>query len=141
VGGGGLMAGTAIAVRSLSPHTRILGAEPEAVDDAHRSMISGVRQPGETDPQTLADGLMTGLGKINFEILREREVQVITVTEEEIVQAARFILERMKLVVEPSGATVLAVVRRLGDELKGRRVGAIFTGGNTDFAWLSREAT
>ena len=88
------------------------------------------------NPQTVADGLMTGLGQVNFEVLRHGAVEIQTVSESEIVDAARFILERMKLVVEPSGATVLAALRRRAADLRGMRIGAIFTGGNTDFRWL-----
>ena len=137
VGGGGLLAGTSVTVGALSPRTRVAGAEPEAVDDAYRSLESGVRQPGIENPVTIADGLMTGLGAINFEILRRHEVRVITVGEAAIVEAACFILERMKLVVEPSGATVVAALRRLTGELRGQRVGAVLSGGNTDFGWLA----
>jgi threonine dehydratase len=136
VGGGGLLAGTAITVKSLRPEAVVLGAEPETMDDAYRSLATGVRQPAVENPVSLADGLMTGLGQINFEVLRQREVRVVTVSEEAIVQAGRFVLERMKLVVEPSAATVLAAMRRSAGELFGKRVGAILSGGNTDFAWL-----
>jgi threonine dehydratase len=97
----------------------------DTVDDAYRSLTTGVLQPAVPDPQTLGDGLMTGLGQINFEILRERGVRIVTVTEESMVHAGRFILERMKLVVEPSAATVLAAIRRIAQQLRGRRVGAI----------------
>jgi threonine dehydratase len=136
VGGGGLLSGTAVAVKSISPSTQVLGAEPETADDAYRSLESGELQPGVPDPPTVCDGLMTGLGRINFEILRERAVRVVTVEEAAVIGAARFVLERMKLVVEPSGATVVAALRRIAPELRGMRVGAIFSGGNTDFAWL-----
>ena len=136
VGGGGLLSGTAITVKSLRPEATVLGAEPETMDDAYRSLATGVRQPAVENPVSLADGLMTGLGQINFEVLREREVRVVTVTEEAIVDAGRFVLERMKLVIEPSAATVVAALRRSAKELEGKRVGAIFSGGNTDFAWL-----
>jgi len=136
VGGGGLLAGTAITVKSLQPAAAVLGAEPETMDDAHRSMVTGVRQPAVENPVSLADGLMTGLGRINFDVLRKREVRVVTVSEEAIVQAGRFVLERMKLVIEPSAATVLAAIRRSAGDLSGKRVGAILSGGNTDFAWL-----
>jgi threonine dehydratase len=138
VGGGGLLSGTALAVEGARPGARVLGAEPEAVDDAYRSLESGVRQPAVPDPVTLGDGLMTGLGAPNFEILRARGVRVVKVSEEAIAEASLFFLQRMKLVVEPSGATVLAAARRLGAELRGTRVGAILSGGNTDFAWLDR---
>ena len=136
VGGGGLLAGTAITVKSLQPRAAVLGAEPETMDDAYRSMVTGVRQPAVENPVSLADGLMTGLGQINFDVLREREVRVVTVSEEAIVEAGRFVLERMKLVIEPSAATVLAAIRRSVADLSGKRVGAILSGGNTDFAWL-----
>jgi threonine dehydratase len=136
VGGGGMLTGSALIVRETQAGTAIWGAEPEAADDAYRSLESGVRQPGVANPETLADGLLTGLGRINFEILHELGARVIRVSEAEIVAAARFVLERMKLVVEPSGATVLAAIRRSANELRGKRVGAIFSGGNTDFAWL-----
>ncbi len=137
VGGGGLMAGTTLACRGTDPSIDLLAAEPEAVDDAFRSMTEGVRQPGPVNPTTWGDGLMTGLGEINFRILQQGGVRVVTVSEQEMIDAARFILERMKIVVEPSGATVLAALRRIADELRGRRIGAVFTGGNTDFRWLA----
>jgi threonine dehydratase len=136
VGGGGLLSGTAITVRALRPETRVIGAEPQAVDDAYRSLTGGERQPAVPNPQTLADGLLTGLGEINFAILRQHRVEVITVDEAAIVAAARFHLERMKLVVEPSGATSLAVLRSAAAEFRGLRVGAVISGGNTDFSWL-----
>jgi len=138
VGGGGLLAGTAIAVKGRSPQTEVWGAEPETVADAYRSLESGRLQPGVADPQTLADGLMTGLGKINFEILLRHDVRVVTMTEQAMLDAARFVVERMKLVVEPSAATVLAAIRKRGGDLVGKRVGAILSGGNTDFAWYSK---
>jgi len=135
VGGGGLLAGTAITIRDASPDAQIWGAEPEAVDDAYRSLKTGTLQSGVANPKTLADGLMTGLGRINFEILREKGVRVETVTEPAIADAARFVIERMKLVIEPSAATVLAVIRKRAEDLRGKRIGAIFSGGNTDLSW------
>lgn len=136
VGGGGLLAGTAVAVRGERPGVMVWGAEPAAVDDAQRSLASGVRQPAVADPATLADGLLTGLGQINFEVLRELEVQVVTVSEEALVDAGRFVLQRMKLLIEPSAATVVAAIRRRAGDLRGKRIGAILSGGNTDLAWL-----
>ena len=141
VGGGGLLSGTAISVKGLRPQAAVLGAEPEAADDAYRSLSSGELQPAPVDPRTLADGLMTGLGRINFEILRRCDVRVVTVSERAILEAGRFVLQRMKLVIEPSAATVLAALRRRADEVRGRRVGAILSGGNTDFAWLGCPAS
>jgi threonine dehydratase len=136
VGGGGLLSGTAIVVKELFPETRVIGAEPFAVDDAYRSLESGELQPTVEGAQSWGDGLMTGLGALNFRILSERDVEIVRVEEDEMVAAARFIVERMKLVVEPSAATVLAAMHRLGAQLKGKRVGAILSGGNTDFAWM-----
>lgn len=135
VGGGGLCAGTAVAVRALRPRAAILGAEPKAVDDAARSLATGVRQPRVENAKTWADGLMTGLGAPNFDLLRRNGVRMVVVDEPAIADAARFLLERMKIVVEPSGATALAALRVVAPELHGRRVGMILSGGNTDLAW------
>ncbi len=136
VGGGGLISGTAVTVSSLSPKTVVYGVEPKAVDDAARSLESGVLQPAVENPVTLGDGLLTQLGEPNFEILQRCGVSILTVSEEAMAAAARFFLMRMKLVVEPSGATVLAAIREHADLFRGKRVGAIVTGGNTDFSWL-----
>lgn len=136
VGGGGLCAGTTVVVRSLLPGARMIAAEPDAVDDAARSMATGVRQPRVENPKTWGDGLMTALGEPNFALLQEHGVEVVTCSEEAMVEAARFFLQRMKIVVEPSGATVLASIRKIADEVRGKRVGMIVTGGNTDFRWL-----
>jgi threonine dehydratase len=137
VGGGGLLAGTAIVARAVRPACAVYGAEPLAVDDAARSLASGVRQPRVENPKTWADGLLTALGEPNFALLRHHRVLVQTVDEAALLAAARFFLERMKVVVEPSGATVLAAARALGGALAGKRVGLIVSGGNTDFAWLA----
>lgn len=138
VGGGGLCAGTAIACAALRPQVALLGAEPKAVDDAARSMATGVRQPRVEGAKSWGDGLMTGLGEPNFRILRDHRVRVVTVGETEMVDAARWFLQRMKIVVEPSSATVLAALRAIAPELRDKRVAMILTGGNTDFAWLAR---
>ncbi|HEX6811514.1 MAG TPA: threonine/serine dehydratase [Planctomycetota bacterium] len=136
VGGGGLCAGSAVVVRALRPGAWMLGAEPKAVDDAARSMSTGVRQPRVDGAKSWGDGLMTGLGEPNFALLRQHEVRIVTVEESAIVDAARFFLQRMKIVVEPSAATVLAALRAIAPELRGRRIGMVLSGGNTDFAWL-----
>lgn len=136
VGGGGLCAGTAVAVRALRPQAAIFGAEPLAVDDAARSLATGVRQPRVEGAKTWGDGLMTALGEPNFALLRQHGVRVVTVDEDAIVAACRFFVERTKIVVEPSAATVLAALRKLAPELAGKRIGMVLSGGNTDFAWL-----
>ena len=113
------------------------GAEPFAVDDAYRSLQTGIRQPGVESPVTLADGLLTGIGARPFTILTALGAEVVRVTEAAILEAATFIVQRMKLVVEPSGATPLAALRAEPDRFRGRRVGVIISGGNTDLAWLA----
>lgn len=135
IGGGGLLSGTALVVDRLMHDGRVVGAEPELVDDAYRSLVSGFRQPRVPNAGTIADGLLTGIGEIPFRILYGLGVGVHTVSEAAIVDAARFHLERMKIVVEPSGATALAAVRSM--DVSGLRVGVIVSGGNTDFSWLA----
>jgi len=136
VGGGGLCAGTAVIVRAMLPEAAMLGAEPKAVDDAARSMATGVRQPRVEGAKSWADGLMTGLGEPNFALLQQHDVRIVTVSEEAMLEAARFFLQRMKIVVEPSSATVLAALREIAPEVRGKRIGMILSGGNTDFGWL-----
>jgi threonine dehydratase len=134
VGGGGLMSGTAVAVRHRLEGTRLVGAEPAAADDAYRSLQGGRLQPAVPDPITIADGLRTGLSDLTFSHLVAFGVEITTVDEDAIAAASRFHLERMKLVVEPSGAVALAALWQL--DLVGKRVGIIISGGNTDFRWL-----
>jgi threonine dehydratase len=138
VGGGGLCAGTAVVVRALRPDAWMLGAEPKAVDDAARSLATGVRQPRVENPKTWADCLLTALGEPNFALLQQHRVCVVTVDEDAMVDGARWFLERMKLVVEPGSASVLAAIRALGADVRGKRIGMVLSGGNTDFAWLAR---
>jgi threonine dehydratase len=135
IGGGGLLSATAVVAGAMLPELVVIGAEPAAADDAYRSLATGARQPAVENPQTIADGLLGGIGEIPFAILRGLDASVVTVTEKEIVDAAVFHLERMKLVVEPSAATALAALRKL--DHPGRRVGVIITGGNTDLGWMA----
>ena len=136
VGGGGLLSGAATVGSAQKRPIRVVGAEPFAVDDAYRSLLTGVRQPGLESPVTLADGLLTGIGARPFTILNAVGAEVVRVTEAAILEAAYFFLQRMKLVVEPSGATPLAALHTEPDRFRDRRVGVIISGGNTDFAWL-----
>lgn len=137
VGGGGLMSGTTVTVRALRPETRLIGAEPQQVDDAARSLAAGSIQPATGLP-TLGDGLRTALEDLTFEILSAGDVEVVTVTEAAMAAAARFHLYRMKYLVEPSGAVGLAALRTIAPELTGKRIGVIVSGGNTDLAWLGQ---
>lgn len=136
IGGGGLLSGAAIVAAAQSPAIPVIGAEPFAVDDAYRSLQSGNRLTGVVDPVTLADGLLTGIGARPFTILTGLGAEIIRVTETSILEAALFFLQRMKLVVEPSGATSLAALRTDPERFSGTRVGVIISGGNTDLSWL-----
>ncbi len=131
IGGGGLMSGTALAARSARPGIHLSGAEPELADDAFRSLRDGKRLPARP-PITIADGLRTSLGELTFPILRDCGVQVALATEDEIIWAMRLLWMRAKIVVEPSGATALAVLLRSDSPLRGARVGVILSGGNVE---------
>ncbi|HXF79334.1 MAG TPA: threo-3-hydroxy-L-aspartate ammonia-lyase [Usitatibacter sp.] len=131
-GGAGLLSGSAIAATHLSPGVKVIGVEPEAGDDVARSFRSG-RIERVDDPRTIADGARTQApGEITFALVREHVHDVITVSDREIVEAMRFLWERMKLVVEPTGAlaAAAALVKRV--DLRDRRAGVILSGGNVD---------
>lgn len=133
VGGGGMLSGIAVAAKALNPHIRIFAAEPKGADDVARSMATGQLQE-QLDPHTIADGLLTSLSETTWAIIRDHVEAVITVSEEQIVDAMRYIFGRMKCVVEPSGAVSLAAA--LTDEFKAlndmKRVGIVLSGGNVD---------
>ncbi len=131
VGGGGLLAGTALAVKGLSPATRVVGAEPKAADDALRSLLSGSIQPAG-DPKTIADGLRTSLGGRPFAAIRGHVDAIVTATEPEILDAMRFVWERFKIIIEPSCAVPVAPILNRQVDAEGLRVGIIITGGNVD---------
>jgi len=133
--GGGLLSGTAIAAKSLRPGIRVVGSEPRNADDAYRSMASGKIEPGSPN-ETMADGLRATLSPLTFSILRERVDQISLVAEEEIISTMLLLWERLKLVVEPSGAVAAApaLLRRIGAE--GKKVGIILSGGNLDLRKL-----
>lgn len=131
VGGGGLLSGTSIAAKGLCPDSVVIAAEPENADDAFRSFRDGKIYPS-VNPNTIADGLRTQLGDVTFTVIREFVDSIITVTEEEIVDAMKLLWERMKIVVEPSGAVSLAGLLKMRNELNNKRVGVIVSGGNID---------
>jgi threonine dehydratase len=135
VGGGGLMSGTAIAVSASRPDIEIWGAEPAGADDAHRSLRDGKIYPS-VEPRTIADGLLTSLSDRTFRILSERLRGILTVSDDNIVRAMRLLWERMKLVVEPSGAAPLAVILEHPEIFADRCVGLILSGGNVDLEHL-----
>jgi threonine dehydratase/serine racemase len=131
VGGGGLLAGCTIAARGVKPGIRMFAAEPLGADDAARSKAAGEWQP-QTNPNTIADGLLTSTGQLTWPVIRDLVERVFTVTDDEIRSAMRLVWERMKLIVEPSGVVGAAVV--LGDAFKSlagaNKVGIVFSGGN-----------
>jgi len=135
VGGGGLLSGSALAARSGSGRISVIGVEPERVDDAARSVRTGVRQP-PTDAGSIADGLLTSLGELPFRIIRSGVDDIVTVSETDIVRAMRLIWERTKLIVEPSSAVPLAALTSGALDLRGRSVGIVLSGGNVDLDHL-----
>ena len=136
LGGGGLLAGSALSTRALSPSCRIYGVEPEAGNDGQQSFRSGAIVHIDT-PKTIADGAQTQhLGAYTFAIIRRDVTDILTASDAQLVDAMRFFAERMKLIVEPTGCLGLAAARTMGAELKGRRVGVIISGGNVDLARL-----
>eukprot|EP01104_Vermistella_antarctica_P003983 TRINITY_DN1438_c1_g4_i1.p1 TRINITY_DN1438_c1_g4~~TRINITY_DN1438_c1_g4_i1.p1 ORF type:complete len:356 (+),score=71.81 TRINITY_DN1438_c1_g4_i1:35-1069(+) len=140
IGGGGLMSGVAIAVSSLVPGATIIGAEPTGADDAFQSFKAGHFVP-QTNPQTICDGLRTSMGKHTWPIIKKHVERVITVDDVQTKAAMRLVWERLKIIIEPSSATALAVA--MTDEFKAlghKRVVCVFTGGNVDLDTWSWEA-
>lgn len=130
LGGGGLLSGSALAARALSPRTTLFGVEPEAGNDGQQSLRSGAIVHIDT-PQTIADGAQTQhLGQLTFEIIRRDVDDIFTASDAELIDAMRFFAERMKIVVEPTGCLGFAAARRQAQ--RGQRVGVIVSGGNVD---------
>jgi threonine dehydratase len=137
VGGGGLLSGTALSVKGRLPEAKIYGAEPAAADDAKRSLEQGAIQPS-IDPRTVADGLRTCLGPNTFAICRRLVDGIVTVEEAEILDALRFVCERVKILIEPSAAVAVAPIHSHKLSVAGQRVGVILSGGNIDLEPLVR---
>lgn len=135
IGGGGLMAGTALAAHFFGSNCLVIGGEPMVVDDAYRSLQSGQIETNTTT-SSIADGLRTHLGNVNFPILRQYVDHIIRVEEEEIVKAMRLLWERLKIVVEPSSAVAFAAVLKNKTYFRDKRVGIILSGGNVDLDTL-----
>ncbi|MYM85272.1 threo-3-hydroxy-L-aspartate ammonia-lyase [Duganella sp. FT50W] len=134
LGGGGLLSGTALATRALSPSAKLFGVEPEAGNDGQQSFRSGSIVHIDT-PKTIADGAQTQhLGNITFPIIQRDVDDILTASDEELRAAMRFFAERMKMVVEPTGCLGFAAARAMNAQLQGKRVGIIISGGNIDIA-------
>lgn len=135
VGGGGLLGGTAIAATGIKKGIRVLAGEPEMADDAYHSLKEGKILPSE-NAKTIADGLLTSLGQLTFPIIQSRVEQIVTVSEQGIIDSMRFIWERAKIIIEPSAAVALAVLWEKKIDLTGLKVGVIISGGNVDLGKL-----
>ena len=131
IGGGGLIAGSALAAKYFGIDCKVIGSEPFEVDDAYRSLISG-RIEKNNSTNTIADGLKTELGDINFPIIKQEIDQIIRVSEKEIIESMKMIWERLKIVCEPSCSLPLAAVIKNNMFFKGKKVGIIISGGNVD---------
>ena len=131
VGGGGLISGTAIAVAGKSKTCRTIGAEPSGAADAYESLQANMRIT-DIVSNTICDGLRAIVGEINLQIMQERQIEIFTVTDQETIEAMRLIWERLKILVEPSCATVLAAIIKNKMQFSGKKIGLIITGGNVD---------
>ena len=141
LGGGGMLSGTTLATRALAPECTLIGVEPEAGNDGQQSFNSGEIVHIDT-PDTIADGAQTQhLGNYTFPIILNGVNRIVTVTDEELISAMKFFVQRMKIVVEPTGCLGLAAVRKMKDQLQGRKVGIIITGGNVDIERYARFLT
>jgi threonine dehydratase len=135
VGGGGLLSGTSIAATEIKKGIRVIAGEPEMADDAYRSLKSGEILPS-LKPKTIADGLLTSLGTKTFPIIQRRVEQIVTVSEQGIIDSMKFIWERAKIVIEPSSAVAVGVLWEKKLDLTGLTVGVILSGGNVDLEKL-----
>lgn len=131
IGGGGLMSGTALALKYFSPNTKAVGAEPKEADDAHRSLRAGYIIEN-VSTNTIADGLRTTIREKTFTIMSDHLDELFTVSEEEIISAMRIIWEKLKITAEPSCSVPFAALIQQKDRFKGQRIGIIITGGNVD---------
>ncbi|CAG0969327.1 MAG: pyridoxal-phosphate dependent enzyme [Bacteroidetes bacterium] len=132
VGGGGLLSGTALSAKYFSAYTKVIGCEPENMNDAHRSILSGKIEVNLPDAFTIADGLRTTLGEKTFYIIKKNVNEIFTVQENEIIAAMQLIWERLKIIVEPSSAVPLAAVIKNKSMFSEKKVGIILSGGNVD---------
>jgi threonine dehydratase len=135
IGGGGLMSGTSTAIRGIDNRIKVIGAEPLNANDAYKSFKTGILTPS-VNPLTVADGLLTSLSELTFSIIRKNVDDIFTVGEESIKSSMQLIWERMKIIIEPSSATVLAVIKENPGYFRGKKIGLIISGGNVDLKRL-----
>jgi threonine dehydratase len=135
VGGGGLLSGTSICVKGMNKNTGVIGAEPLNANDAFISFTTG-KLAQSVNPVTCADGLLTSLSELTFTIIRKNVDRILTAREDSIIDCMLLVWERMKIIIEPSSATVLAIVKENPDLFKRKKIGLIISGGNVDFRKL-----
>jgi threonine dehydratase len=135
IGGGGLMSGTSTSVKGTNKDIQVFGAEPLNANDAFVSFTTGRLTPS-VNPLTVADGLLTSLSELTFSIIRRNVDRIFTAKEDSIIYCMRLVWERMKIIIEPSSATVLAIIKENPDVFRGKKIGLIISGGNVDFSNL-----
>ncbi len=135
IGGGGLMSGTSTCVKGINKSIQVIGAEPLNANDAFISFTSGKLTPS-INPLTIADGLLTSLSELTFSIIRRNVDKIFTAKEDSIIDCMLLVWERMKIIIEPSSATVLAIIKENRNIFSGKKIGLIISGGNVDFRKL-----
>jgi len=135
VGGGGLLSGTSTCVKGINGKIKVFGAEPLNANDAWKSFTTGILTPS-VNPLTVADGLLTSLSELTFSVIKRNVDLILTATEESIIECMLLVWERMKIIIEPSSATVLAIIKENPDLFRKKKVGLIISGGNVDFRKL-----
>jgi threonine dehydratase len=135
VGGGGLLSGTSACVKGINKNIRVIAAEPLNANDAYISFTTGKIAPS-VNPLTVADGLLTSLSELTFAVIKENVDEIITAKEDTIIECMLLVWERMKIIIEPSSATVLAIIKENPEKFRGKKAGLIISGGNVDFRKL-----
>jgi threonine dehydratase len=135
IGGGGLMSGTSTCAKGINNKIKVIGAEPLNASDAWKSFKTGILTPS-VNPLTIADGLLTSLSELTFSVISKNVDDIFIVNEESIISSMKLIWERMKIIIEPSSATVLAAVKENPGFFRGKKIGLILTGGNVELSRL-----
>lgn len=135
VGGGGLLSGTSTCIKGVNSHIKVYAAEPLNANDAFKSFTTGNLSPS-VNPRTIADGLLTSLSELTFSIIKKNTDMVLTASEESIIECMRLVWERMKIIIEPSSAVVLAVIKENPELFRNKKTGLIISGGNVDLGKL-----
>ncbi len=135
IGGGGLMSGTSTYAKGINSRIKVIGAEPLNANDAWKSFKTGLLTPS-VNPLTIADGLLTSLSELTFSVIRKNVDDIFTAQEDSIISSMKLVWERMKIIIEPSSATVLAIIKENPGFFRGKKVGLIISGGNVDLKRL-----